>query len=43
MKDDILKIFTYDFAISYAKEEEGIAKKIFQSIKEKNGLGMNGI
>ena len=37
MKDNILKIFTYDFAISYAGEEEGIAKKIFQSIKEKHG------
>ena len=37
MKDDILKIFTYDFAISYAGEEEEIANKIFQSIKEKHG------
>lgn len=37
MKDDISKIFTYDFAISYAGEEEGIAKEIFQSIKEKHG------
>ena len=37
MKDDISKIFTYDFAISYAGEEEGIAKGIFQSIKEKHG------
>lgn len=37
MKDDILTIFTYDFAISYAGEEEEIAKKISQSIKEKNG------
>jgi len=29
--------FKYDFAISYAGEEEKIAEGIFQSIKEKHG------
>jgi len=36
MKKNISK-FKYDFAISYAGEEEYIAQRIFQSIKEKHG------
>jgi len=36
-KNNISKTFKYDFAISYAGEEEKIAEGIFQSIKEKYG------
>ncbi len=36
MKNDTSKMYTYDFAISYASEEEEIARRISQSIKEKN-------